>query len=62
MKQSFSNIVHQSQKIHERRETNEANPKIALVFCLQQQQKEGQPKQSQQSHRVQVTELRIYGV
>ena len=46
----------------ERRETNEANPKIALVFCLQQQQKEGQPKQSQQSHRVQVTELRIYGV
>lgn len=25
MKQSFSNIVHQSQKIHERRETNEEN-------------------------------------
>ena len=46
----------------ERRETNEANPKIALVFCLEQQQKEGEPKQSQQSHRVQVTELRIYGV
>lgn len=46
----------------ERRETNEVNPKIALVFCLEQQQKEGEPKQSQQSHRVQVTELRIYGV
>ena len=46
----------------ERRETNEVNPKTALVFCLEQQQKEGEPKQSQQSHRVQVTELRIYGV
>lgn len=46
----------------ERRETNEVNPKIALVFCLEQQQKEGEPKQSQQSHRVQVTELSIYGV
>ena len=46
----------------ERRETNEVNPKIALVFCLEQQQKDGEPKQSQQSHRVQVTELRIYGV
>lgn len=45
-----------------RRETNEVNPKIALVFCLEQQQKEGEPKQSQQSHRVQVTELSIYGV
>ena len=27
----------------ERRETNEVNPKTALVFCLEQQQKEGNP-------------------